>query len=56
MEIKKISKMLSKILKWVWDKLSEEKQDRIKKILENSVSFRNLVSILGSVLKHSWYL
>ncbi len=38
--------MLSKILKWVWDKLSEEKQDRIKKILENSVSFRNLVSIL----------
>ncbi|CEG11098.1 Methyltransferase FkbM (fragment) [groundwater metagenome] len=38
--------MLSKILKWVWDKLSEEKQDRIKKILAKSVSFRNLVSIL----------
>jgi len=38
--------MFSKILKWMWDKLSEEKHDRIKKILANSASFRNLVSIL----------
>ena len=38
--------MFSKILKWMWDKLSEEKHDRIKKILINSASFRNLVSIL----------
>ncbi|PIN67680.1 MAG: hypothetical protein COV98_01990 [Candidatus Altarchaeum sp. CG12_big_fil_rev_8_21_14_0_65_33_22] len=38
--------MFSKILKWMWDKLSEEKHDRIKKILTNSASFRNLVSIL----------
>ena len=30
----------------MWDKLSEEKHDRIKKILTNSASFRNLVSIL----------
>lgn len=38
--------MLSKILKNVWGKLSEENRDRIIKTLDGSVSFRNLVSIL----------
>ncbi|PKP57304.1 MAG: hypothetical protein CVT88_09110 [Candidatus Altiarchaeales archaeon HGW-Altiarchaeales-1] len=41
--------MFSKILKWVWNKLSEEKHKRIMKFLENPIIapiFRNFVSIL----------
>ncbi len=41
--------MFGKILKWTWDKLSEEKHKRIMKFLENPIIapiFRNLVSLL----------
>ncbi|MDI6729966.1 MAG: hypothetical protein QMD06_00260 [Candidatus Altarchaeum sp.] len=41
--------MFNKILKWVWNKLSEENNKRIIKFLENPIIapiFRNLVSIL----------
>jgi len=41
--------MFGKIFKWAWNKLSEEKHERVMKFLENPIIapiFRNLVSIL----------